>query len=439
MDPTDENTRALLPAGDCDQSFLVCRPRARASKSAPSNRRRTICCACSRRARSAPEGALEAKSELSFDGVNDDAYRNAFAHMKPDDQRRFFERALKQSMPGARLRSLTLTPADMADMSSALHAQLEFSVDGMTAAGHGKAIVSLPWIGKDFGVVNFILNSAGLDKRKYPMQTFVACGLAEAISLKLAPGFGQAISLPTYTPIDDPSLSCQQHVSTHEGLLDGSRQLTLKVVEFPPAQYATLKQTLKSLEYDQRKAPILTVPEAAPAEPPAQAGEAALPPVQSNAEILESQKEVEVTDAHSSTYKVSFSKRILTYAGKIRDSEIKVPYNPACETARLTRGVVVSKTGQRQEISSGEINVMDAGWNASAKRYTGGKILVANLPGVEIGSTIEVAFEITGKDLPFVSSFESFQLPDELDRKTFALTAPVGLEIHQRVSGPGQA
>jgi transglutaminase-like putative cysteine protease len=436
MDPTDENTRALLPAGDCDQSFLVCRPEGEGLKISPVQPPEDHLLRVLTTGTLTPDGALEAKSDLSFEGVNDDAYRNAFSHMKPDDQRRFFERALKRSMSGARLRSLTLTPADMADMSSALHARLEFSVDGMTAAGHGKAIVSLPWIGKDFGVVNFILDSAGLDKRKYPMQTFVACGMAEAISLKLAPGFGQAVSLPSYTPIDDPSLSCQQHVSAHEGLLDGSRQLTLKVVEFPPAQYATLKQTLKSLEYDQRKAPILTVPETASAPPSATAGEADLPPVQSNAEILESRKELDVTDAHSSTYKVSFTKRILTYAGKIRDSDVKVPYNPACETARLTRGVVVSKTGQRQEISSGEINVMDAGWNASAKRYTGEKILVADLPGVEIGSTIEVAFEVTGKDLPFVSSFESFQLPDELDRKSFALTAPAGLPIHQRVSGP---
>ena len=37
---------------------------------------------------------------------------------------------------------------------------------------------------------------------------------------------------------------------------------------------------------------------------------------------------------------------------------------------------------------------MDADWSASAKRYTGGKILVANLPGVDIGSTIEVEYEI---------------------------------------------
>ncbi len=41
----------------------------------------------------------------------------------------------------------------------------------MTATGNGKAIVSLPWIGKDFGIVNFILSGAGLDKRKYPMET----------------------------------------------------------------------------------------------------------------------------------------------------------------------------------------------------------------------------------------------------------------------------
>ena len=78
---------------------------------------------------------------------------------------------------------------------------------------------------------------------------------------------------------------------------------------------------------------------------------------------------------------------------------------------------------------------MDAGWNASAKRYTGEKILVANLPGVEIGSVIDVGLEITTTNAPFISGFESFQLPDDLDRKSVTLTAPAGLAIHQIVSG----
>jgi transglutaminase-like putative cysteine protease len=435
MDPTDENTRALLPTGDCDQSFLVCRPEGEGLKISPVQPAIEHLMRVVTKGTLTPSGSLEAKSDLYFDGVNDDEYRNAFAHMKPDDQRRFFERNLKRSMPGARLLSLKLTPSDMLDMSSSLHAELEFSVEGMTATGHGKAIVNLPWIGKDFGIVNFILNGAGLDKRKYPMQTYVACGLAEAISLKLADGFGQTISLPSYESIENPSMSFQEQVKARDGELDASRELTLKVVEFPPAQYATLKQTLKSLEYDQRKAPILAVSENSQSvdDPSAQA---ALPPVQANAKILESRKELDVIDAHTSTFKINYSKRILTYAGKIRDSEIKFPYNPACQTAKLTRGVVTSSDGKRQEISEGEINVMDAGWNASAKRYTGGKILVANLPGVEIGSTIEVGLEITTTNMPFVSGFESFQLPDDLDQKNFTLTAPAGVEIHERVSGP---
>ncbi|HEX4121758.1 MAG TPA: DUF3857 domain-containing protein [Verrucomicrobiae bacterium] len=434
MDPTDENTRALLPTGDCDQSFLVCRPEGEALKISSVQPADEHLMRIKTTGVMTAAGTLEAKSELYFDGVNDDEYRNAFAHMKPDDQRRFFERNLKRSMPGARLRSLKIMPADMLDMSSALHAEMEYSVDGMTATGHGKAIVSLPWIGKNFGIVNFILNGAGLDRRKYPMQTYVACGLAEGISLKLADGFGDAISLPSYSPIDDPSMSFQEQVTARNGELTASRALTLKVVEFAPAQYATLKKALKSLEYDQRKAPILAVSDTAMAADP-KPDNGALPPVEANAEILESQKELDVTDAHTSTMKIHFMKRILTYAGKIRDSEIKVAYDPACEMVKLTRGVVTSKTGQTQEISPVELNVMDAGWNASAKRYTGEKIMVASLPGVEIGSVIDVGIEITSTNKPFISGFESFQLPDDLDTKTFTLTAPAGLEIHTRVSG----
>jgi transglutaminase-like putative cysteine protease len=436
MDPTDENTRALLPTSDCDQSFLVCRPEGEALKISPVQPPEDHLMRVVTTGTLTAAGSLEAKSDLYFDGVNDDEYRNTFARMKTDDQRRFFERHLKRSMPGARLRSLKLTPADMLDMSSALHAELEYSVDGMTAIGHGKAIVSLPWIGNDFGIVNFILDGAGLDKRKYPMQTDVACGLAEGISLKLSGGFGKTVSLPTYASIDDPSLSFQEHVIARNGELSGARELALKVVEFPPAQYATLKQTLKSLEYDQRKAPIMAVADSATSAAPDQAGDAALPRVQSNAQIIDSQKEMVVADGHTATLKINYSKRILTYAGKGRESEVKVPYNPACQTVRLTHGIVTAKNGERREISAGEINVMDAGWNASANRYTGGKILVANLPGVEIGSVIEVGVEVMTTNAPFISGFESFQMPDDLEHKSFTLTAPAGLEIHQRVSGP---
>jgi hypothetical protein len=450
MDPTDEHTRNLLPEEDCDQSYLVCRPEGENLMISPIEPPEEHMMEIKTTGVLTAAGALEAKSELNFGGVNDDAYRNAFARMKPDDQRRFFEKRLKSAMPGARLNSFKLLPEDMLDVSTVLRAELEFSVDGMTATGSGKSMVSVPWIGKNFGVVNFILGGCGLDKRKYPMRTEVACGLKENISIKMAGGFAGAVSMPSCPPVDDDCVSYGETFACKDGTLDCSRALKLRVVEFSPKQYLTLKQTLKSTEYDERKVPVLAVSEGAAAEPEAKADSAAAPPVESDAIILESHKELALTDAHSAVYRARYSKQILNYAGKIREAEVKIDYNPSCQEARLLRGTVTSKTGRHQEIATNEINVMDAGWNASAKRYTGGKILVANLPGVDIGSTIEVEYEITSKGRAFIAGFEPFQLRDGMERKSFELTAPsggapvqtivtgtAGLIREERNAGPG--
>jgi transglutaminase-like putative cysteine protease len=438
MDPTDENTRELLPASDRNQSYLVCRAEGDTIRLSPIQSPDENMMRIKTTGTLSPDGVIEAKSELSFEGVNDDAYRNAFSHMKPDDERRFFEQRLKQAVPGLRLKSLKLTPEDMRDVSTGLRADLEFSVDGMTANGGGKSVATMPWIGRRLGVSNFILDGTGLEKRKYPLMTEVACGVQEDISLKLADGFGGAVSLPATSPVEDDRVSYRQEFAAAADSLDGSRTLKLKAVEFTPAQYQNLKQTLKLLADDGRKSPILALNEKSAASALTMPDNSGKPPVESNAQILDSRKELDVTGPHTAVYRVKYSKRILTYSGKIRESEVKIPYNPACESARLVRAVVTSPSGAQQEISKDEINVMDAGWNASAKRYTGGKILVASLPGVEVGSTIEVEFEITATNKPFISGFESFQLPDELEQKSFTLTAPAGVKIQRLVSGlPG--
>jgi len=57
--------------------------------------------------------------------------------MKPDDRRRFFERDLKEAMPGARLISFKLLPEDMLDVSTVLRAELDsrWTDDRYRAAG----------------------------------------------------------------------------------------------------------------------------------------------------------------------------------------------------------------------------------------------------------------------------------------------------------------
>jgi transglutaminase-like putative cysteine protease len=435
MDPTDEHARDLLPAWDCDQSYLVCRPEGEALKISPVPPPEQHLMRITTTGVLSASGALEAKSQLAFEGVNDDEYRNAFSHMKPDDIQRFFERNLKESLPGARLKSLKLTPEDMMDVSVPVHAELEFSVDDVTAAGNGKAVVSLPWIGRNLGVVNFILEGAGLDKRKYPLRTEFTCGLQEDVSIKTAADYAGAVSMPSCPPVDDECVSYRESCGFANGALNCSRALKLKTVEFSPAQYLTLKQTLKSLEYDARKVPVLATSGTATANVGEDMDTTDNSPVESNAKILRSDKRLDVKDAHSAVYRASYSKLILTYAGKIREAEVKIDFNPACEDAKFIRGTVISKTGERQEIATNEINIMDAGWNASAKRYTGGKILVANLPGVDIGSTIEVEYEMTITNKPFLSGMEMFQLPDEMVNKSFSLYAPDSLKIQCKVSG----
>jgi transglutaminase-like putative cysteine protease len=438
MDPTDENTRELLPASDRNQSYLVCRADGDTIRLSPIQSPDENMLRITTTGVLKADGEIDAKSELLFQGVNDDAYRNAFSQMKPDDERRFFEQRLQQEVPGLRLKSLKITPADMTDMATGLRAELEFSVDGMTANGGGRSVVSVPWIGKRLGVLNFILDGTGLEKRKYPLEIEVTCGVQEDISLKLADGFGGGVSLPATSSVEDDCVSYRQQFDAPADSLECSRTLKLKAVEFTPAQYQNLKQTLKLLADDGRKSPVLALNDRSANSGPALTGNPGTPPVESNARILDSQKALDVTGQHTAVYRVKYSKRILTYSGKIREGEVKIPYNPACEEARLISAVVTSATGERQEISQDEINVMDEGWNPSAKRYTGGKILVASLPGVDVGSTIEVEYEIIYTNKPFLSGFESFQLPDEMEQKSFTLTAPAGVKVQRLASGaPG--
>ena len=435
MDPTDENTRQLLPYYDADQSYLICRPKGENLLTSPVESPDQNLMHVTTTGTLTATGVLTARSELSFEGVNDDAYRNAFVTMKPDDLRRFFERDIKRVLPGAKLERLTLTPENMLDMSTNIHALLTYTASGLTADGQDKSLISLPWIGKGVGILNFILRDTGLEKRKYPLETGATCGLVERVTLKLGDGFDHVISLPECAPEIDPCLSCRQQFSWTNHTLAATRSLKLKVVEFSPAQYLTLKKTLKELDYDARKMPVLALAKNTGTRSAAAATPTHATPVQSDAVILTSEKHLDVTGAHSAVLRVKYSKRILTYNGKKREAELKIPFNPSCQGARIIQAVTISSSGERSTISPDEINVMDAGWNASAKRYPGGKVLVANLPNVEIGSTIEVEFEITNTNRPFLAGFEPFQFPDELDAKSVELTAPAGLKIHTEISG----
>ena len=436
MDPTDENTRDLLPLHDCNRSYLVCRPEGETLFVSPVPPVDEHLLLVKTTGTLDSNGLLDATSEFSFEGVNDDNYRNLFAQSRPDERRRFFEGRLKEALPGLKLTSLKIMPENILDTSVPLHAELKYTATGLTANGAGKSVVGLPWIANDLGVANRILiGSVGLEKRKYPLDTELTCGVREEMSLQLTGGFAAPLAIPPFASVNSPGVNYNENVVFTNGSLNCSREFLLKTVEYSPAQYLQIKQTLKDKDYNRRKNLILGLKSGGIAEVMPKAIASAGPPAESNAKILDSEKTLAVKDAHTAVYRVKYSKLILTYDGKIRESEVKIPYDPACGEAKIISAAVISKTGGRQEISPGEINVMDQDWNAGAKRYTGGKMLVASLPGVEIGSTIEVEYEVTMHDMPFLCGFEPFQFPQALDKKSFELTASAGLKIQKLVSG----
>jgi len=118
MDPTDENTKDLLPSYECNQSYLLCRPEGDTIRTSPIIPADQNMMRIKTTALLNADGRLQASSDLWFDGINDNDYREIFSRMKPDDIQRFFESNLKRAVPGAKLKSLRVEPENMLDLQA---------------------------------------------------------------------------------------------------------------------------------------------------------------------------------------------------------------------------------------------------------------------------------------------------------------------------------
>ncbi len=322
MDPTDENTRELLPAYLSNDSYLVATPEGETLKTTPITPATENLMRIETTARLNAAGDLAAESVLHFDGYNDNAYRDYFSHLQPEERRVYFEGLVRRAATGARLSGFELTPADLLDTAQPLTAKLRFEARGITITNGETLLLPLPGIGARVGMVNFILGGTGLEKRKYPLVTDVACGMEETLTLH-AEGLGATLALPAYEPVEGDAVSFSESLARDGDTLTRKETFLMKVVEFTPAQYLTLKAALKTMEFDERQKAIF-----AAVQPPA------------DAEILSDKVECELTDSHSWTETRTVRMKVLTYAGKKKNSEIKLSYNPAWEELTLESATV---------------------------------------------------------------------------------------------------
>lgn len=419
MDPTDENTKRLLPAYLNDRSFLVATPEGEGLLTSE------IIPASANLLKIETTGSLNAvgtfygKSVLHFNGINDNAYRGYFSRISPQERRRYFESKIKDIYGDAKLIECEIEPQDLQDTTKPMVVSLQYEASKVLVEGGELAMAPLPFLGARIGMVNFIVGKTGLEKRRFPLATDIACGVDESVRITLPPEMSKIISMPIYKPIETAGVSWKRSLAEVNKSLLGKSRFTINLTEFSPEEYGKLKAALKKIEYNNRKMPILLVTKSQKNN-----GESAEPHGDA---IISSEVEYKILDENSWQETKSVRKKILNYAGKKDNAEIKIAYNKAWEKVELLEATVTSPDGKMQTISSEEINEMDASWGGEAPRYPVGKIMVASLPGVEVGCTIEYKIRITSTGKPFFSAEEIFRTYDPLSK---TVHIPQGVEVN---------
>lgn len=415
MDCTDESTKDLLPSYLCNCSYLVAHPEGEDLRTAPIVPAQENLVHVETTGEIDGQGNLTAETKMIFEGINDNAYRSYFARVKPEQRRQFFEGVLKASIATAALTDFEVRPADIQDTTETLSIRVRFTAKDLLIGNGDTVMMPVPQVGARVGLVNFIIGQTGLQKRRFPLETNYACGVQEKLSLRIDPAIGSFVSLPEFGPIEDPTISWSRKFVQQAGLLEGQSEFLIKVVELNPQQYVSLKENLKQIEYNERKKPIL-------ARETAKAGS------EVDVVTLDYRVQYDLVDAHNWTERHYAKKQVLSYKGKKDNAELKLDYNPAWEDVKLIRATVTND-GQSKQISEKEINLMDAGWAASAPRYPAAKTLVASLPAVEVGSVIEYEYERHKRDRPFYAATHVFRTVNPIERQTVSLTAPASLTL----------
>ena len=404
MDPTNENTKDLFPSYLCNNSYLVARPEGEVLRTSPVPSPDDNAVTASSSGTLTKDGAVFLESEIRFDGINDVAYRGTFARKKPEDRVRFFEKVVKSVSPGAELVRCDIEPKDMRDTAKPVVVKLSAKLPEMLLRGETRNELNVPFVTKSLGMVNFLLEgNTSLEKRTYPLQLDTTACVRETLTLDLGGALGQALELPSAADgTEADGCRYRRTFAVSNDVLTATRSVVIGAVEFSPADYAQLRERIKRIEAAERRSPVFAKDDFKEADV---------------RWILDAR---ETTIASDSSWVTTNTvvKEILTYEGKKKSAELKFSFNPSVERIGILSAVVSNRNGQVFAVSDREMNLMDCGWASAAPRYPAGKILVVNLPSVEIGSVISYQYvrAVTNAPASFYAAY-TFDSHDPLDRK----------------------
>ncbi|MGN0847771.1 MAG: DUF3857 domain-containing protein [Kiritimatiellia bacterium] len=415
MDPTDESTKDLLPAYLSDKSYLVARPEGEALLTSP------VVPAAANTLRVGTEGTLDANGDallttsFVFNGINDTAVRHVFLKKTPEQRRRWFEDVWRDSAAGAELLSMEIQPLDLRDTDAKLMVKTVARLPELLRRGRTRDELKLPFATRALSVVNGILDeNTLLERRRFPLTLPCTAGTEETIRLTLGDSVGAVLSLPADARVSSPAYSFTRAVACSNGVLTARRALCVDNVNFDVPAYDALRNARKEVETAERESPLFS----------------AQRNVDANTRIREHSTVMHFTSPTAWVATNVVEKEVLTYRGKQTTSELKFPYAPSTRHIELVSATVSNSNGRVFSITPKEINLMDCDWAASVPRYPASKILVANLPGVEIGSVVRYVVARTVTNAPVAHTLcHPFGAYDPVDRERMEIHVPAALDF----------
>ena len=384
MDPTDESTKDLLPAYLSDKSYLVARPEGEALRTSPvtSVERNLL--------RVESDGALDAEGDallttvFAFEGINDTAVRHALLKKTAEERRKWFARIWRTVAAGAELLSVEIRPDDLRTTETRLTAKTVARLPERVLRGATRDSLALPFATRALSIARGILDeNTSLETRRFPLELPCTAGTEETLRLTLDGAVGAASSgfAPCSVAVPGYAFACS--ASCSNGVLTARRSERVADVNFDVPAYDALRNARKEVETAERDRPEFR-PRATDANLRLRVFRTVLhfasPTVVVQTNVVE--------------------KEVLTYRGKQTASEIKLSYAPSTRQVELVSASVSNRNGKVHQVTPKEINEMDCGWAAGAPRYPASKILVANLPGVEIGSVVRYVTAETTTNAP---------------------------------------
>ena len=403
MDPTNENAKDLFPAYLGNSSYLVARPEGETLRTSPVEAPERNSLDIATDATLAKDGSLFVENDIRFGGINDVAYRHTLVRRKPEDRVKLFERLVKNVAPGAELVKCEIEPKDMRDTEKPIRVRLASRLPEMTLRGETRDELNVPFFSKGLGIVNFILDgNTSLEKRKYTLSLDTTARVRETVKVDLAGALGAALELPADERVDEGGFRYGRTFALTNGTLSAERTVAVSAVEFSPDEYLALREEIKRMEAAERKRPAFAADGLAEA----------------HVRLLFDSSETTVLSDSAWVVTNTVVKEVLSYDGKKKSAELKFNFNPTWKNVELVSAVVSNRDGRTYAVSPKEMNVMDCAWAAAAPRYPAGKLLVVNLPSVEIGSVISYTsvITVTNAPAPFYAVY-NFDAPEPVDRR----------------------